>query len=347
MKHIKIILACILALIALIPACSVDPAVKDELPSNDIHLILPTGWPYPANDFSQDPLNENGFVLGRRLFYDKRLSSDNSISCGSCHQQFAGFAHKDKVISPGVNGALGNRNAPALLNLNWQTEFMWDGRILHLLDQPISPITNPVEMNETVDHVLMKINFDPEYRKLFKAAYGSETATEESLKKALSQFMGMLVTAGSKYDQYLAGETSLSLSETNGMLLFQSHCNGCHTAPLFSNFSYRNNGLDSTFSDAGRANVTMLAADSGTFKVPTLRNIALSKPYMHDGRFATLEQVLDHYSNGIMNSATLDTSLAGGFNFTSQEKEDLIAFLKTLTDEKFVRDKRFNDPFNN
>lgn len=326
-------------------ACDTDPAIKEELPANDIRLVVPDGWPYPNYDFSSNPLTKEGFILGRKLFYDPKLSRDNTISCASCHQQFAAFAHLDHAVSHGIDNLLGTRNAPALFNMNWQTNFMWDGGINHIEVQPIAPITNPVEMDESVSNVVNKLQADASYRSMFNDAFGTETITSQLMFKAMAQFMGMLVSYNSKYDLYLKGQASLTSSENNGLNLFMSKCNSCHTAPLFTNLEYKNNGLDSVFADAGRGRITFLAADSGTFKVPSLRNIALSKPYMHDGRFTTLDQVMDHYSSGIVHSSTLAPELAGGIPLTTQEKQDIIAFLKTLTDNTFTHDARFKDPF--
>lgn len=328
-------------------SCAEDPLIKDELPSNDIHLLVPEGWPQPLNNFSSDPLSTEKFILGRRLFYETRLSSNNRISCGSCHQHAAAFSDEGDAFSPGVGAVLGKRNAPALFNLNWHSSFMWDGKFTNLVDQPVSPITDPLEMHEIMDRALLKLNTDPDYRRMMLAAYGTDQMSVEHLSKSLSQFMGMLVSYRSRYDEYTRGENSLTTNELNGLALFQSNCSSCHTGPLFTNYQYINNGLDSTFSDPGRAGITMLSADSGKFKVPSLRNIALTRPYMHDGRFWSLMQVLDHYSGGIQNSATLDASLTSGIPLTATEKLDIIAFLKTLTDEKLIRDRRFFDPFTN
>lgn len=326
-------------------ACEVDPVIKEELPTNDIRFSVPQGWPQPVYDYSTNPLTTEGFVLGRKLFYDTRLSRNNTISCGSCHQQFAAFSHLDHAVSHGIDGLLGTRNAPGLYNLNWHPSFMWDGGINHIEVQPLGPIANVVEMDEDINNVVVKLQNDADYRRLFREAFGTETITTPLILKAMAQFQGMLVSANSKYDRYLSGETSLSTSELNGLNLFQQKCNSCHTAPLFTNFQYMNNGLDSVFADAGRARITLSAADSGTFKVPSLRNVGLTRQYMHDGRFNTLEEVLDHYSSGVVNSSTISAGVVGGIPMTAQEKQDIIAFLKTLSDYSFINDRRFADPF--
>ena len=343
-KHITPVF--ILALFAVfLPSCEYDQPIKEELPANDIHLVVPQGWPYPVYDFTGNTLTTEGFILGRKLFYDTKLSKDNSISCGSCHQQFAAFSHLDHKVSHGIYGLLGTRNSPPIFNLNWHTNFMWDGGINHMEVQPLAPITNPVEMDEDINVVVSKLQGDANYPKMFKDAFGTEVITSQLIFKSMAQFMGMLVSDNSKYDLYTRGQASLNSSEMNGLALFQQKCNVCHTAPLFTNFQYMNNGIDTAFEDAGRGKITMHAADSGTFKVPSLRNVALTAPYMHDGRFNTLNQVLDHYSAGVKNSSTLSSEVVGGIPLTSQEKADIIAFLNTLTDDSFIKDARFNDPF--
>ena len=326
-------------------ACSVDPVIIEELPANDIRLIVPEGWPYPNYDFTGNPLTREGFILGRKLFYDPQLSRDNTISCGSCHQQFAAFSHLEHNVSHGIDNLLGTRNAPGLFNLNWQTSFMWDGGVNHLEVQPTAPITNPVEMDESIANVVTKIQNDPTYNELFQNAFGTEEVTSQLIFKAMAQFQGMLVSYNSKYDLYSRGIVTLTGSEQNGLNLFMAKCNSCHTAPLFTNNQFMNNGLDTVFADAGRATITFLAADSGTFKVPSLRNVNLTRQYMHDGRFETLNQVLDHYSSGVKNSSTLSPEVAGGIPMTTAEKADIIAFLKTLSDNSFINDARFKDPF--
>jgi cytochrome c peroxidase len=340
-------LAVFTLLVSLLQGCDTDPVIKDELPADDIRLVIPEGWPAPAYNFSGNELTKEGFILGRKLFYETKLSRDNSISCGSCHQQFAAFAHLDHPISHGIDGALGTRNSPPLYNLIWHTGFMWDGGVNHIEVQPLAPITNPVEMDEDVNNVINKLQADAEYRRLFKDAFGTETVTSQAMFKAMTQFMGMLVSYNSKYDLMMRGQTAFTSAEQSGMNIFQAKCSSCHTAPLFTNLQYMSNGLDSLSTDAGRAIITGLPEDSGTFKVPSLRNVELSRPYMHDGRFETLDAVLDHYSNGVKNAPNLSPGLAGGILLTNQEKADLIAFLKTLTDRKFIQDARFQDPFIN
>lgn len=341
---INIIVFCVL----LFFSCSVDPKINPALPTDNIKEIVPEGWPSPVYTFQSNPLSENKFALGRALFYEEMLSKDNSISCGSCHQAFVAFAHAEHRFSHGIYDSLGKRNAPALFNMNWNTSFMWDGGILHIENQPLGPIANPIEMDEDINNVIAKLAASNKYKQLFRLAYGDEQVTSERILKAIAQFQGMLYSYNSKFDYFKRGENGvqLSSSEQNGYTLFQQKCNSCHAEPLFTNFEYKNNGLsiDPSIQDSGRAHITGLASDKYKFKTPSLRNINLSAPYMHDGRFNTLDQVLEHYSTGITNTGTLDPTLSSGIPLTAQEKEDIKAFLNTLTDYKFINDDRFKDP---
>jgi cytochrome c peroxidase len=327
-------------------ACKKDPEVKLEPPVYDIHFNVPADWPAALYNFENNPLSEDGFRLGRKLFYEVRLSRDNSVSCGSCHQQFAAFAHKNHPLSHGIDSRFGTRNSPAMFNLNWHPEFMWDGGINHLEVQPASPITNPVEMDETLFNVVEKLENDPQYKRLFKKAFGDEKVNTQRMFKAMAQFMGMLVSAESKYDKVKKGEIQFSELEKRGYEIFKHNCSSCHTEPLFTDFSYRNNGLppNPEVDDLGRALITNNAADNYKFKIPSLRNLTYSGFFMHDGRFRTLYQVLDHYQNGIEASATLDPLLANSIELSPEERSALIAFLNTLNDEHFINDPRFAEP---
>jgi len=302
---------------------------------------VPAGWPAPRYGFEGNPVTAAGFALGRRLFYDPILSRDGSVACASCHQQFAAFAHLDHRVSHGVGGVNGRRNTPGLFNLAWQPELMWDGSARHLETQPVAPISNPLEMDSGLAAAVDKLRRDPRYPALFEAAFGSPSVDSQRLLRALAQFTGSLVSAGSRYDRHQRGEESFSAQEQAGLELFRQRCAACHREPLFSDFSYRNNGLDAAPRDAGRAAISGRAEDQGRFRVPSLRNVALTAPYMHDGRYDSLEQVLDHYSSGIQPSPTLDPQLAGATPLSPAQRAALRAFLDTLTDEHFVHDPRF------
>jgi len=341
--------ACIAFLCLLLGfACQVDPELKPELPAGNIQQVVPAGWPQPVYTFQGNPLSTNGFKLGRALFYETQLSIDNTVSCGSCHQNFAAFSHSGHTLSHGINGLLGVRNAPGLFNLNWNPYFMWDGGINHIEVQPLAPITNPVEMGEQMPNVLSKIQNSAKYRQLFKDAFGSDTVTTQRMFQALAQFMGMLYSYNSKYDLHLRGEQggAFTASEQSGYTLFKQKCASCHTEPMLTDYSFRNNGLspDPVLKDSGRAHITGQPQDMYTFRVPSLRNIAHTAPYMHDGRMSTLVEVLNHYNSGIVSSPTLDPLLNAGIPLTAQEQNDLIAFLNTLSDYAFLYDQRFADP---
>jgi len=222
---------------------------------------------------------------------------------------------------------------------------MWDGGINHIEVQPLGPIANPIEMGETMANVLVKLQRSSVYPTLYKRAFNTDSITTQLTMRAMAQFMGAMISANSKYDRYLAGKTTLSSTEMNGLQAFRAHCETCHKEPLLTDMQFRNNGLDSTFTkDAGRAHITTLPQDSGLFRVPSLRNIELTYPYMHDGRFQTLTQVLNHYTSGIKQSSTLDPLLSGGnMVLTAQEKSDILSFMLTLTDQSFLKDKRFSE----
>jgi len=321
---------------------------KDEGRSETTPLTfsVPEGFPEPVYNFSNNPLTEEGFVLGRKLFYDGQLSQDGNFPCASCHQQFAAFSTYDHSFSHGFNDALTKRNAPGLFNLAWHSEFHLDGGINHLEVQPLAPLTAPNEMAETIDNILIKLKADENYKKMFKAAFGDDEITSQRMLKALAQFTVSLVSANSKYDKYKKGLAGFTPYEERGYTLFKAKCAGCHTEPLFTDLSYRNIGLAGipNLWDAGRMTITGDRADSLKFKVPSLRNVAVSPPYMHDGRFASIEACLQHYATGIVAGATLDPLLQNGIVFTRSEIVDMVAFLRTLTDTTLTKDPRFADP---
>ncbi len=329
-------------------SCSVDPEIKPQLPVENIRQVVPEGWPSPVYTYQNNPLTEDGFALGRSLFYEKMLSRDNTISCGSCHQNFVAFAHSEHKFSHGIDGLLGNRNAPGLFNLNWNTSFMWDGGINHIEVQPLGPISNPVEMDSDLNAVISKLSSSNKYKQLFLRAFGTDSINSQRILFALAQFQGMLYSYNSKYDYYKRVEVGgeMNAQELSGYNLFVQKCNSCHKEPLFTDYEFRNNGLSMNpiLQDTGRAHITGSPSDRYKFKTPSLRNIALTAPYMHDGRFNTIDEALDHYTSGIVNYGTLDPILQNGITLSSQEKADIKAFLLTLTDYKLLSDERFRDP---
>jgi cytochrome c peroxidase len=317
-------------------------ALKKNTP---LYFEIPKSWPQPHYDFAKNPVTEEGFQLGRQLFYDPILSRDNTISCASCHLQATGFAHVDHDLSHGIEGKVGTRNALALINLAWSKDFMWDGGVNHLEVQPINPITNPVEMDETLANVVHKLQQSEKYLHLFQEAFGTTAITGQLTLKALSQFMVMLKSSNSKYDKVMRKEEQFTERELKGYTLFKTNCAACHIEPLFTSDKFENNGLtiDTTLNDLGRMKITNRDEDYLRFKVPTLRNIQFTFPYMHDGRFKTLTEVVKHY-NTLQKSKLLPKELAEPMNLSDNDRTDLVLFLKTLTDTEFLFNPRFSFP---
>lgn len=318
------------------------PLKKNEpMPIN-----FPDGWPKPnQNFFNQNPITKEGFELGRKLFYDERLSGDNATSCGNCHQQFAAFASLDHDLSHGVHNSFSLRNAPALFNLAWRKDFHWDGGVNHIEVQPLSPLTSAVEMGADMDTVLWRIAADTSYRRMFFNAFGSDQVTSKRMLQALAQFTLSLVSAGSKYDKVKAGNDTFNRFEAKGYEIFKTKCATCHVPPLFTDDSFRNNGLSrGRTNDFGRMAITGKSSDSLHFRVPSLRNVQYSYPYMHDGRLAYLPNVIDHYTNIDTTNPILDPLLRKHISLDKYDKVYLLSFLYTLTDTTFLRDKRFAAP---
>lgn len=342
--------------VAIIISCSKDPVITTtnnviDTPAVLFNLNTPVGFP-KINIPASNLLTVEGIALGRKLFYDPILSLDNTQSCASCHNQKYAFTDSTLQFSTGITGAIGTRNAPAIMNLAWERTFFWDGGAATLEDQVIGPITNPIEMHETLPNVLRKLNADATYKKLFKRAFGSDSITTKQIMKAIAQFERTVISANSKYDKYVRGEVELTFDELKGMELIEDQTKGdcfhCHVlGSTFTDFDFKNNGLDSVFTDLGRYRVTLKETDKGKFKTPTLRNIELTAPYMHDGRFKTLEEVLEHYNTGFAeNSPNLDVNIALGKKgrMSEIEKQQIIAFLKTLTDYDFINNPNFKKP---
>lgn len=329
--------------IALFLVCSLFFSFAGE---QKIIFKKPTNWPEPHSNFKANPLTPEKVELGRALFYDPVLSRDGRVSCASCHLSYTAFTHVDHALSHGIEDRIGTRNSPALMNLAWSKSLMWDGSVNHLDMVALAPIHNPLEMDETIDHVVEKLRKSPNYPRRFAAAFSDSSVTGERTLKAISQFLLTLVSANARYDSVMRNETAFTSQEQNGYALFQKNCNSCHTEPLFTNSAFENNGLalDTGLKDFGRMAITKRPSDSLKFKIPTLRNIAFSTPYMHDGRFKKLSQVLHHYTFGIQKSATLAPALEKPIVLSSNEKADLIAFLLTLSDRNFLFDPKHSHP---
>ena len=365
MKKLKIISIFFVLLIVSI-SCSKTQEIAVIEPEKLFNM--PANFPKPEYKLESNPITEEGFELGKSLFYDGILSRDGSISCGECHRQDFAFTHHLHDLSHGIDDKIGLRNSSALQNLAWEKTFGWDGGVFDLDLFAIAPIENPVEMDEKTGNVLEKLRKSPKYPQMFKNAYGTTEITSQKFLKALSQFLLSLVSANSKYDKYVRKEAGASLSDTElaGLSLFKQKCSSCHAGELFSDGSFRNNGLPVTersqlvfkeidgvrkgfielVIDDGRMRITELPSDKNKFKVPSLRNVEATKPYMHDGRFQTLDEVLDHYANKVSATQNIDPILQkngkSGIPMTDTEKTQIVAFLKTLTDREFLNNKRFS-----
>lgn len=318
---------------------------KDDFRPTPINFSVPAGFPQPRYNFSTNPLTEEGFQLGKKLFYEGRLSKDGHFPCGSCHQPVAAFTTFEHDRSHGYNNSHTLRNAPGLFNVAWLPEYNQDGSAKTLEEVYRKHITNPTEMAETVSTVLKKLEAENEYKRLFKAAFGDEKITEERLYKALSQFVLNLVSANSKYDKVKRGEQSFTAQEQQGYTIFQAKCATCHAEPLFTDFSYRNNGLefDASLNDHGRMRVTGNVADDLKFRVPTLRNAELTSYYGHDGRQSIFRMMIRHYRTSVTQSPTLDPLLTNGIPMTNAEEDALVAFVRTLSDSAFLNNPRFRE----
>ncbi|MBC7571232.1 MAG: cytochrome-c peroxidase [Spirosoma sp.] len=310
----------------------------------------PTNFPDPVYNFANNPLTLEGVALGRTLFYDDMLSVNGTVSCAFCHQQPAAFAHPDHALSHGVNDKIGTRNNLGLQNLAFYKNFFWDGGVADLDLLPIAPIENPVEMAHSMPNLLNAVRQSAKYRPLFQSAFGSDSVTTARFLKSLSQFMLTMVSANSRYDKHARKEAGgqLTSDELAGLNLFQQKCSSCHAGELFTDQSFRNNGLSRVLNqDVGRYGITLRTEDKFKFKVPSLRNVARTPPYMHDGRFWTLNDVLNHYTT-MQEVPELDPVLRQngkpGVLLTDPEKQQIIAFLNTLTDTAYIADRQFSAP---
>ena len=302
-----------------------------------------------------NPLTEEGIALGKKLFFDKKLSKNNTQSCASCHNPRNSFTDSLR-FSLGVDGFSGSRNSMPLFNLAWNfnDKFSWDGKELSLERQALEPVRNPIEMHSSWSNVALRLQQDQEYPTMFLNAFGTERIDSTLVTKAIAQFERTLISGNAKFDQYLLGNTSLNQQEVNGFTIFMSedkgdcfHCHGSDNNPLWTDNNFHNNGLDTSFNDLVLGAVTGDPNDNGKFKSPSLRNLVYTAPYMHDGRFSTLEDVINHYSEGLQNSSTIDPLMKkvnqGGVQLTPQEKADLKAFLITLTDDGFINNPTFQN----
>lgn len=350
-----------LALGLVFSSCRKDKVERTITPyTPDVPSHFPA-MPIPADN----PFTVEGVELGRRLFYEEKLSRDNTVSCATCHKQEYSFSD-DMQFSQGVDGQFGTRHSMALVNLAWQEDFFWDGRDATLEEQILEPIVTPHEMDQTWEQAINKLKIDPTYNNQFYNAFGVEDYDSTHAAKAMAQFIRTLISGESKYDIMYKYQNNIPLTpseqaifnditfeEWGGFEVFFSlsggDCLHCHDGALMHVNMFANNGLDASFDDdPGRMLVTGNPNDAGKFKVPTLRNVEHTAPYMHDGRFNTLGDVVNHYSVGVVQSPTIDPLMEfahqGGVQLDAQQRQLLITFLKTFTDQNFLNNPDFSDP---
>jgi len=305
---------------------------------------------------SDNPLTVEGVDLGRQLFFDPILSADGTQSCASCHSPANAFTDTNQ-FSTGIDGLLGNRNSMAIFNTAWNynAKFFWDGRAIGLEDQALGPVVNPIEMHNTWPNAMSTLQASPIYPNLFNLAFGSSIIDSTNVTRALAQFERTLISGNSRFDQYLNSQISLTADEIEGFNIFMDenrgdcfHCHGSASNPLWTDNDFHNNGLDATFNDNGLGSFTGNPNDNGKFKTPSLRNLAFTAPYMHDGRFLTLDDVINHYSSGLVNSSTIDPLMKsvgqGGVQLNPSDKAKLKAFLLSLSDNDFITNPDFQNP---
>lgn len=308
-------------------------------------ISLPPHFPKVRYPSVVSALTEEKVTLGKMLFFDPILSEDSTVSCGSCHHQSVAFSDAPMVKSLGVNQTPGFRNTTAIQNLLWKKEFMADGGVFHLNLIAIAPVTDPLEMNANWSEVLARLNRHPHYASAFAKAYQTSRIEDHHLLQTVAAFMATMISANSKYDDVVQGKAVFATAEQRGFVLFTAYCSSCHKPPLFSDFSFRNNGQALDPADPGRYRVTSVQTDKAKFQVPSLRNVALTPPYMHSGHLATLDQVIDHYTSGAVDTSYIDPILkAKPFRPHAADKDAIKQFLMTLTDPIFIQNEAFRNP---
>ena len=333
--------------------------VKDD---KDKPYIFPEVFYFPKPPVnSNNPVTVNGVELGRYLFYDPIFSADSSISCSSCHTQKYAFSDAPNQFSKGFQQKLQTRNTLPLFNLAWYPSLFWDGRVSSIEEQVFHPVRTGTEMNSNWKEITKKIKRSKFYTSLFYNAFGKTEIDSQLIVKAIAQFERTLISYNSKYDKVIRHEAKFTMDELEGMELIndvtKGACQNCHTTDadgLGTTREFSNNGLNELrngeqFKDKGLGQYTGKSNDDGKFKIPSLRNLLFTAPYMHDGRFKTLEEVLDFYSEGIKASPTIDSKMVfvhqGGSKLNAYEKQKILAFLKTLSDSVFITNKAFSNPF--
>ncbi|WP_145855062.1 cytochrome-c peroxidase [Pedobacter suwonensis] len=356
-KYAVLHLSALMLLSGTVISCKKDNRPVENFPApTPARLEVPGNLPKVADD-ADNPLSAEGIELGRILFYDARLSGNNKLSCASCHRQDIAFSDATALTSIGVSAKPLHRHTPTLFNLAWaKSGLFWDGGSKNLESQALGPLTSEDEMHQDLYELERELKAVPDYVKRFKLVFNREITSTDVLK-ALAQFQRTLISAGSRYDLYIrkVPGATLSSQELQGLALVNAKCGSCHQGELFTDYSYHNNGIDAAFPAdlegiyQGRYRVSFDLADMGKFKTPSLRNVMLTAPYMHDGRFSNLDQVLDHYRSGITYSATVDRALYQnngnlGIPISQAEKAAIKAFLSALTDDAFTKNKKFSNP---
>jgi len=329
----------ILIVLALAGCSKVDEPTKLE-------LNYPDHFPKPKDAPTRNPLTVEGVELGKMLFYDPTLSASGKISCATCHLQNLSFSDGQKLGSAGFSGKTLKRNTPALINLAWMDYLFWDGGVKNLESLPFAALTSSDEMGGDLKEIVKYLNENTKYKKRFQKAFGINQVSSAYVARALAQFQRTLISANSKYDKVQNGESQFSKQELEGQDIFNQKCSSCHTPPLFTDNLFHNNGLDATFPmtnedvKAGKYRITLDSVDLGKFKTPTLRNLQYTAPYMHDGRFESLKDVLNHYQNSIKKSNTLAKNLLD-YHLKDQEVDLILVFLATLNDDTFIENLQF------
>ena len=356
----------IFGLVMLLSRCGdgtiVDPGDLTSIPYSATNYLptAPEGFP-PFEQPADNAMTIEGVLLGRKLFFDPILSRDSSMSCSSCHLQAGSFTDQ-LAVSPGVDGIEGRRSSMSLINAAYMHDgLFWDGRAMTLEEQALLPVEDPIELHATWPDVETKLRAHPDYPADFRRAFGIENTNDISRDlavKAIAQFERTLISSGdSRFDRFMRGEVSLNDSEFNGFEMYfdlspdlpDAECAHCHAAPLLTTNEFRNNGIEDVsslddFPDQGLGKVTGDRFDNGKFKIPTLRNIQFTAPYMHDGRFSTLEEVIEHYNSGGFRIDNTDP-LIRPLGLTEQQKQDLLLFIETFADTSFLSNPLFSNPF--
>lgn len=348
-----------IGIIVVMFSCTSDEETNNGYMPTPAPLDIPTFF---AENISppiipeDNPQTVEGIALGRKLFFEKALSGNGTQACADCHSPQFAFSDP-RQVSIGAEGDIGFRNSMPLFNLAWNYDqkFFWDGRAASLEEQILEPITSPIEMNNTWAQVIATLENHSEYPELFEKAFGAATIDSILVTKAIAQFIRTMISGNSRFDRYLMGKGELTSAELRGFQVFMAeekgdcfHCHGSNLNPLWTDNLFRNNGLDATFSDLGLGEVTGDPRDNGKFRTPTLRNLAYTAPYMHDGRFATIDDVINHYSEGLVYSVTIDPLMKavaqGGVQLSEEDKQDLKAFILSLSDPDFINNPLFQNP---